>query len=185
MFYVKMIVRRDSMERKIEAKNYLILAVVVVITVILVFYARDWYVTTNEYYAENSAIKDVSREIREDEISNYSLESGKFAIYASSGNNIEIKDFENDFKKAITKVNAQDNILYLNTDEIDSNSFTDNLKDNFATNDKIASRISSGSQATLYVFEEGKITQVFNNLENYTQDELETIMKRMELTNNA
>ena len=185
MFYVKMIVRRDSMERKIETKNYLILAVVIVITVVLVFYVRDWYVTTNEYYAENSVIKDVSREIREDEISNYSLESGKFAIYASSGNNTNIKDFENDFKKAITKVNAQDNILYLNTDEIDSNSFTDNLKNNFATNDKIAGRISSSSQATLYVFEEGKITQVFNNLENYTQDELETIMKRMELTNNA
>ena len=167
------------MERKIETKNYLILAVVIVITVVLVFYVMDWYVTTNEYYAENSVIKDVSREIREDEISNYSLESGKFAIYASSGNNTNIKDFENDFKKAITKVNAQDNILYLNTDEIDSNS------NNFATNDKIAGRISSSSQATLYVFEEGKITQVFNNLENYTQDELETIMKRMELTNNA
>ena len=70
------------MEKKIPKKNYIILAVVVLITVALVFYVRDWYITTNEYYAENSTIKDVSREIREDEISNYTVESGKFAIYA-------------------------------------------------------------------------------------------------------
>lgn len=173
------------MEKKIPKKNYIILAVVVLITVALVFYVRDWYITTNEYYAENSTIKDVSREIREDEISNYTVESGKFAIYASAGSNTEIKDFESDLKKAIKGTSSQNNILYLNTDEIDVNNFCNNLKSNFAKDNSVAERISATSPATLYVFEEGKITKVYSNLNNYTLDDLERLFKKVGLVDNA
>ena len=82
------------MDKKIPAKNYIILAVVVLFTVISVFYARSWYLTTKEYENKNSVIKEVALEINQSEISNYTLENPKFILYVSSGQNQDIKPFE-------------------------------------------------------------------------------------------
>ena len=90
--------------KKIPFKNYVILCVIIVLTVISVFYVRSWYITNKEYYSRNSVIKDIAREIKIDEISNYTLESPKFMLYVSSGADADVKDFENDFKKLIKKL---------------------------------------------------------------------------------
>lgn len=173
------------MERKIPRKNYIILAVTIILTVLLVFYLRGWYVTTKDYYAQNSVIKDVVREIKEDEISNYTLESGKFALYVSSGQNTSVKDFENEFKKLIAKSNCQNNVLYLNTDGIDVKNLNDSLRDNFAKNDRVKNSISDNSMATLYLFEEGKISSVINNVDNYSVKSINKIIKKWGLSDNA
>ena len=98
--------------RSVPLKNYIICFVIIVLTVLLSFYIRDWYITTKEYYAENSPVKEVISEIKEDEISNYILENPKFAIYVSSEKNVSIKDFEGDFRDIIKKLEIQNNLLY-------------------------------------------------------------------------
>ena len=50
--------------RKIPFKNYVILGLVFLFTIGVVFYARDWYNTTKEYYMQNSVMKDAIREIK-------------------------------------------------------------------------------------------------------------------------
>ena len=59
--------RRVRMKRKIPVKNYFILAIVVLFTVVLAFYMRDWYNTSKEYYAQNSVMTKVVREIKSEE----------------------------------------------------------------------------------------------------------------------
>ena len=66
--------------KKIPLKNYIILCVIILLTVISVFYIRSWYITSKDYYSRNSVIKDVVHEINVDEISNYTLESPKFLL---------------------------------------------------------------------------------------------------------
>lgn len=164
-------------------KNYIILMVIILAVVIFVFYVRGWYNTSKIYYSQNSIVKEVTREINYDEIFNYTLESQNFILYVSSGSNIEIKDFENDFKKLILKLDIGEDILYLNLDNVDISLFNNNLKNDFASNDHIKSRISDNSPVTLYVFENGKIISVLNNVNSYSTHHLKSLLEKWGFNN--
>ena len=88
------------------------------------------------------------------------LENQRFILYVSSGHNSEIKDFEDDFKNLVQKLELNDDVLYMNLDEVDTNSFYDMLKNDFAYSSKIKNQIVN-SEASLYLFTDGKIVNVF------------------------
>ena len=161
--------------KKIPFKNYAVLCIIIVLTVISVFYIRSWYITNKEYYSRNSVIKDVTREINVDEISNYALESPKFMLYVSSGVDADVKDFENNFKKLIEKFELSEDILYLNIDNVNYDLYS-NLK-GFAYNDKISSLIFE-SKASLYVFSDGKIVGVLNNINDFSDKHIQSFLKK-------
>lgn len=161
--------------KKIPLKNYIILCVVILLTVIFVFYVRSWYITNKEYYSKNSVIKDVAHEINIDEIGNYTLESPKFMLYVSSGANVDVKDFENDFKKLIKKLEISEDILYLNVDNVDNDLYF-NLN-SFASSNKVSSLISE-SEASLYVFSDGKIVGVLNNIDDFSDKQIQSFIKK-------
>ncbi len=168
------------MKKDVPAKNYVILAVVLLFTVGLVFYLRDWYNTTKEYYARNSVMTDVVREIKGEEISNFTLENQKFILYVSSGQNADIKGFENDLKDLIQKMDLNDDVLYMNLDGTDALTFYNLLRNDFAASSKIKNQIND-SVASMYVFTDGKITSLLNNVNNYSIKRLETIINRWEI----
>lgn len=161
--------------KKIPFKNYAVLCIIIVLTVISVFYIRSWYITNKEYYSRNSVIKDVTREINVDEISNYALESPKFMLYVSSGVDADVKDFENGFKKLIRKLEVSEDILYLNIDNVNYDLYS-NLK-GFAYSDKISSLIFE-SKASLYVFSDGKIVGVLNNINDFSDKHIQSFLKK-------
>lgn len=161
--------------KKIPLKNYFILCIIIVFTVISVLYVRSWYITNKEYYSKNSVIKDVVREINIDEISNYTLESPKFMLYVSSGIDADVKNFENDFKKLVEKLDISEDILYLNTDNVDYDLYS-NLK-NFASTDKVSSLVSY-SKASLYVFNDGKIVGVLNNIDGFSDKHIQSFIRK-------
>ena len=106
------------MKREIPVKNYVILILVFLVTIVAVFYVRDWYNTTKNYYAQNSVMTKVVREIKSEEISNYILENQRFILYVSSGQNGELKNFENDLKDLIKKMDLSEEVLYMNLDGV-------------------------------------------------------------------
>ena len=160
--------------KKIPKKNYIILFVILIITVGLTFYARQWYITSKEYYARNSVIKEVVYEINENEIYSYTTEKPKFILYASSGTDIDIKKFEGKLKKLITKYEMNDDVVYLNLDNVDINAFTVNLKNNFTNKNN---SISNNSLSTFYIFQNGKIIMTINNVNDYPEKYLVNLFK--------
>ncbi len=148
-------------------KNYIILAVIMLSVVLFVFYIRGWYNTSKVYYSRNSVIKDVTGEINAEEIANYTLENQKFVLYVSSGSNISIKEFENDLKKLILKLDITNDVLYLNLDNVDISEFNIKMRNTFASDERIKSRISDDSIASFYVFENGKIVSLLNNVNTF------------------
>ena len=162
--------------RRVPLKNYVILSVIILSTVICVFYFRGWYITTKEYYSKNSVIRDVVREINAYEISNYTLESPKFMLYVSSGTNNDVKKFENRFKKIIKKYELGEDVLYLNTDNVDLNVLYSNLN-GFSSNNKISSLIVE-NKSSLYIFDEGKIIVVLNNLDSFSDFYIEKFLRK-------
>ena len=165
------------MEKKIPIKNYVILALVFTISILAVFYARVWYNTTKEYYAQNSVMTKSIMEIKySEEISSYILENQRLILYASSGKDFQIKDFEDDFRDLVIKLDVTDEMLYMNLDGIDTDSFYNLLRNDFASNSKIKNQIVSSS-ASLYLFTNGKLTNVLNNVDDYSIKRLEIIME--------
>ncbi len=163
--------------KKVSTKNYVILFIVLICTILLVFYIRSWYNTSKIYYSQNSVIKDVASEINYDEIFNYTLESQKFILYVSSGSNNEIKNFERSLKRLVIKLDLNDDILYLNLDNV-QDSFIDDLRHSFGASDNIRKQISDNSNATIYIFEDGKIISVLNNVSGFTMKQIESFIKK-------
>lgn len=167
------------MKKKIPLKNYFILILVILLTILAVFYMRDWYNTSKEFYAQNSVMTKVVREIKNDEISNYILENQKFILYVSSGRNTNIKSFEDEFKNLIQKMDLGENVLYMNLDEVDVSDFYNSLN-SYASSTKVKNQIVS-SDASMYVFTDGKLTMLLNNVNNYSMKRLESIIDRWEI----
>lgn len=166
--------------RKVPFKNYVILAVIILLTVTFVFYLRSWFNTSKEYYAQNSVMTQVVREIKSEEIANYTLENQKFILYVSSGQNSVVKNFEDDLRDLIKKMELGEEVLYMNLDGIDTDAFYNSLKDRFAANTKIKNQISVDTPAKMYLFTDGKVTAVLNNVNNYSMKRLETIIDSWE-----
>ena len=167
--------------RKVPFKNYVILAVIILLTVAFVFYLRSWFNTSKEYYAQNSVMTQVVREIKSEEIANYTLENQKFILYVSSGQNSVVKNFEDDLRDLIKKMELGEEVLYMNLDGIDTDAFYNSLKDRFAANTKIKNQISVDTPANMYLFTDGKVTAVLNNVNNYSMKRLETIIDSWEI----
>ena len=167
------------MKKEIPLKNYFILIFVILLTILAVFYMRDWYNTSKEFYAQNSVMTKVVREIKNDEISNYILENQKFILYVSSGRNTNIKSFEDEFKNLIQKMDLGENVLYMNLDEVDVSDFYNSLN-SYASSTKVKNQIVS-SDASMYVFTDGKLTMLLNNVNNYSMKRLESMIDRWEI----
>lgn len=147
--------------KNIPLKNYIILAVAILFTVLAVFYMRGWYITTKEYYDNNSVIIDTVSEINNDEIGNYATDNPNFVLYVSSGSNADIKPFEKKLKKFILKNDLRNNILYLNLENVNIDEFN-NYLNGFAT-ENANSSLSDKNSSAIYIFQNGKIEKTMNS----------------------
>ncbi len=173
------------MGKKIPTKNYVILAAAVLITIIGVFYARSWYITTKEYNLKNSTLLTVVNEIKTpEELTNYTFENPKFVLYVASGQNQDIKTFEKKFKKLITSKELQENILYLNSDNINIGEFNDKLKE-LSIDNKVKDKINNDSVISIYVFDNSKLTHILVNAEKLTTDQINVLFKKYGVIDNA
>ncbi len=141
-------------KRKIPMKNYLLFALLAIVSVILVFYLGKWYQTTSNFQTEKSSILSVISEIRLEEMDNYLMENPNGLLFISAGNDEEIKDYENMLKEIIMEYDLRDEILYL-----DQNSINDHRA-------FVQKYFSDGMQSinfetpNLILFQDGKVIDV-------------------------
>lgn len=162
------------MKRKIEIKNYVILLIVIVVTIFAVFYARSWYITGIEYRENNSIMSSTISQINENEITNCLSENPNAVIYASSGEDTEVKDFERKFQKLIIKYSLVNQFLYVNLDT-SSDSFVSTLR-SFAVSADVSNKVNNTS-ASIYIFKNGNLTQVVDNADTIGTEQIIKILK--------
>ena len=160
--------------KKIPKKNYIILAIVVLVVVFSAFYMRNWYLMANEYNSNHSPMLKVINEINPDEISNYTLEMPKFVLYTSSGLNKNIKNFESKFKNYVFDKNIKDYMIYINTADLDTNNL-DSILNNYTTEDK---KINVGDNVNMYIFDNSKIVKTINNANELSFKQINRIFKK-------
>ena len=170
------------MEKKIPFKNYMILGLVVVVTVLAVFYMRNWYIMT-KIYNNTSPMLDVVSEINADEISNYVMENQNFIIYVSSSTNDKVKGFEKNFSKYIVDKGISNSILYINLDTNDNALLTNQLITYARTKD-VKNNINNNG-VSIYIFDNGDITKVITNVDKVNIRQIDKIFKKYGVIDNA
>lgn len=157
------------MTKEIPSKNYIILSLIVISTVILVFYAKSWYNTTRNYSEEQTT--EGIREITTEELKNYIYENPKFILYTSSKTDNQIKPFEKKFKKLLIDKNLINVTLYLDIDSTTPEQLTNIIHKKTTTT------------PTLYIFDNGKIKYIIYDINKQSLSKINKQFKKYGVIN--
>ena len=109
-------------ERNIPLKNYIILGVVLILSVIVVIYFYMWNNAYEESKLNTTIMDKYLQVINYNELNNYLIENKDAVIYVSVLEDQKIRNFERKFKSIIVNNSLNSDILYLDlTSELKNN----------------------------------------------------------------
>ena len=160
--------------REVPVKNYVFLGIIILVTILLLFYFYLWYLTYEESKLNDPIMDRYMQVINYNELEDYIQENKNAYIYVSVLENTDIRNFEKVFKKTIIENSLKNNFLYLDLTEVYNNK--NKLKE--ATSKYIIGNKNISNIPCIMVYTNGKLTEIYDikennydidNLENYIQ----------------
>ncbi len=102
------------MKRKIPKKNYIILASLLVLTVLLVLYINSWIKTYKQNKTNTSPLINLVSEVSADEIYLSLSETNQILLYVGYNNDTSVRNLEKNLLKEIKNQEVADYTLYYN-----------------------------------------------------------------------
>lgn len=164
-------------EKEIPLKNYILLSIVLILTIVVVIYFFLWKNTYEKSKLQTPILDDYLLVINYNELNNYLVENKDAIIYVSKLNNENIRLFENKFKNIINKNNLNNKILYLDlTEELKENNIVKEINKKYG---KEMTEIPS-----IIIIKDGKISSSYNIKENkYNIKLLEKYLEKEDVIN--
>lgn len=164
-------------EKEIPLKNYILLSIVLILTIVVVINLFLWKNTYEKSKLQTPILDDYLLVINYNELNNYLVENKDAIIYVSKLNDESIRLFENKFKNIINKNNLNNKILYLDLTEV--------LKENNIVkeiNKKYGKEMTE--VPTIVIIKDGKISSSYNIKENnYNIKLLEKYLEKEDVIN--
>lgn len=149
--------------RKIPLKNYFVLLVIVIITIILTLYLSSVYKEKNK---TTTVMHEYISEITEKELTDYIIEKPIIFMYISDKFDLTNDKFEEDLKKEIKKNNLKDYFVYLNCSEL-----TTKFINFFKTNYNL--EIDINKTPILVLINDGKVKDIqYIDVTNYNIEQI-------------
>ena len=164
-------------ENEIPLKNYILLSIVLILTIVVVIYFFLWKNTYEKSKLQTPILDDYLLVINYNELNNYLVENKDAIIYVSKLNDESIRLFENKFKNIINKNNLNNKILYLDlTEELKENNIVKEI------NKKYGKEMTE--VPTIVIIKDGKISSSYNIKENkYNIKLLEKYLEKEDVIN--
>jgi hypothetical protein len=143
--------KNNSEVKTITLKNYIIYAVVVLITIILLVYLRSWYHEYKQEQLKIPVIRGYLNEINYQELTSYISENPNLVVYACSPSKDDCRNLESKLKREIKKYNLKEKMVYLNLD----NDSMNKMNTNYGSNS-----ILIDDMPFVAIFKEGKIYDI-------------------------
>lgn len=151
-------------DEKKTLKNYLILALIFLVVILLVWYICRWYRVYAEYERQTPVIREtLSYEITVDDFEHYILENPSSVVYMCTAEEEKCRSFEKEFKKLVVQENLQDSIIYLNLSDTDVDSFITDFNNKYKYKIKL-----TNNYPLLVEFTDGKVTGLIEGENNKT-----------------
>ena len=168
--------------KTIPKKNYILLGLLAVVTVLAVIYMK-WYRASENYYLENSVMKELVGEVKELEFENYILENPDIVIYISKDQSKITKKFEKKLKKYILDENLKSHFIYVNGKD-STESFLLNFKEKYFINGMKELEIT---YPNLLILENGKVKDILYRtaLEERNVKDVKPFLQRNEVLEDA
>lgn len=116
-------------EKEIPFKNYILLSIILIISIVLVIYFYMWYGTYEDNKIYTPIMDEYFTVINYNELEDYLVENKDAIIYVSILGDEEIRTFEKKFKKLFIENSVYNNILYLDlTSEYKDTIIFNNIK---------------------------------------------------------
>lgn len=164
-------------EKEIPLKNYILLSIVLILTIVVVINLFLWKNTYEKSKLQTPILDDYLLVINYNELNNYLVENKDAIIYVSKLNDESIRLFENKFKNIINKNNLNNKILYLDlTEELKENNIVKEI------NKKYGKEMTE--VPTIVIIKDGKISSSYNIKENnYNIKLLEKYLEKEDVIN--
>ena len=158
-------------EKEIPFKNYIILAVILIFTILLVVYLFNWQSVYQKNKLQEPILDKYLMVINYNELDDYLVENKEAIVYVSVLNDEKIRMFENKFKNIIIKNDLNNKILYLNL-----------TNESVEINKKYLSNLSEVPM--LIIFDEGKVLESYSIKDNnYDIKAFERFLEKEEIIN--
>lgn len=148
--------------RVIPKKNYFILGVVLLLTVLAVYYFYMWNKAYNESKINEPVLYKYMTVINYNELEDYLIENPDTIIYTSILEDKDIRGFENRFKNYIRNDKLDHDVLYMD--------ITSEIKNTNKKNDMIKKYSVEYANIldipNVMVFENGKLKMIYNIQDN-------------------
>lgn len=139
-------------KREIPAKNYIILAVLFVGTVLLCLYLSSWYKMSEEAKIPEGIMINFLPQVKVEELDNVIFENGNTILYVSSSVDEEAKRFEKNIHDYIAKEGIARYFTYVDIKDISMTALSSKLESR-----KELQNINFTITPNLYAFKDGKI----------------------------
>lgn len=147
---------------KIPKHNYIIYLILVVFTVGVTFLLSNWYKVGKDLKQENTIMSEFLVGINEKEFENYIIENNNVIIYLASGKDEQLNNFEKEFKNLIIDCGLQNQVRFINLDNVDD-AFFDKLNKHYLSDN--IQNIKIGEFSNILIMENSVITSVLYNKE--------------------
>lgn len=151
------------MEKKIPKKNYIIILLIFIFTILLTLFLMNKYNINN-----NESLSFVS-EIKDNELNNYITERQEVIIYMSSSNNKNNYELEKELEKYTKEKNLKDKYIYLDLSNVNSNFYNEfyinYINESYTGNFKI-------QEPSMIIIRDGKVESYLNKINNINQIKL-------------
>lgn len=148
-------------EKKIPTKNYFVLAIIIIVTLIATLYVFSWFKQYNNTKVTTPIITETLREVEYDNLTTVLQERDVLIMYTCTTNEKVCRSFEKKFSSYVKKNNLTEDIIYLNLGyDSDENSLLQKVYDKYKSKDLVK---KVHKYPTLLIFNEGKIVDVLSS----------------------
>ena len=168
--------------RVIPKNNYLILGVVILVSLLLIYYFYMWFDAYNETKLNRPILNKYMDVINYNELEDYLIESPNAIIYASVLENSEIRDFEKQFKAILKAHQIDKDLLYMDiTNELSNNKTKKEMISKYTINN-----INISDVPVIIVIDNGKLSNIYgikNN--NYDMEALKLFINNISFSSDG
>ena len=165
--------------KTIPTKNYIKLAIIFIITLIVVFYANTWYRNYKVERLNTPYIVDKLNTINYTELDNYIIENPNLIIYVGKNNSNECYEFEKDLYKILKDNDLIDESIFLDL----SNNYSKELLKELQTkyyDDSLNANLNGVPSLLIMQNKEIKDILTKENDEQITEDKIIQIFEEFE-----
>ena len=149
--------KKDEL-RIIPLRNYIILGIVLLISILVIYYFYMWVNVYNETKLNSPILNEYMDGINYNELDDYLVENPNTIIYVSVLGDREIRSFEAKLKRAIKNNQIDSDILYMDiTNELKNESIKMELNKKYSLNSLSIIKVPS-----VMVFDNGNLKYIYS-----------------------